>query len=115
MRVEEVDSLDDPRMDDYRVVKEAALLQGRGVFIAEGRLVVERLLEPSCRFEIKSMLLTPARLDALRPDIERSGKNPLVYLVSRETMDGVVGFKFHQGAVAAGRIGPGLHVDDVLH
>jgi tRNA G18 (ribose-2'-O)-methylase SpoU len=114
MRVEVIESLDDPRVDDYRVIKEAALLQQRGVFIAEGSLVLERLLDPGCRFEIKSMLLTPKRLEAMTPDIERSGKDPLVLRVTREQMDGVVGFRFHQGAVAAGRIGGGLSVDEVV-
>ncbi len=114
MRIEAIDHLDDPRVDDYRVLKEAALLLDRGVFIAEGRLVVERLLEPANRFAIKSMLVTPARLEAMREAIDASGKDPLIYVVERERMDQVVGFRFHQGVVAAGRIGPGLGVDDVV-
>lgn len=114
MRIEEIHQPDDPRVDDFRVLKDADLLAKRGVFIAEGRLVVERLLLPSCRFGIKSLLLTPRRFEAIRPAIEASGKDPLVYLLSREAMDDVVGFHFHQGALGAGRLEDDGDVEPVL-
>ena len=37
-------SADDPRVLDYRAVREPDLVRRRGLFIAEGRLVVARLL-----------------------------------------------------------------------
>ena len=55
---------DDPRIDDYRVVSEPALARERGLFVAEGRLVVSRLLTDR-RYEVRSVLVTEtACLDA---------------------------------------------------
>lgn len=104
MRIEAIDHPDDPRVDDYRGLKEAELLQRRGVFIAEGRLVVERLLSPRCPFAVKSMLLTPQRADELRETIESSARDPRILTLSAQHMAEVVGFRFHRGILAAGRI-----------
>jgi len=35
---------DDPRVSWYKGVRDADLVQRRGLFVAEGRLVVERLI-----------------------------------------------------------------------
>ena len=40
-----IDDLDDPRLADYRNVPDRVLLRDRGVFVAEGRIVVRHLLE----------------------------------------------------------------------
>ena len=42
--VDRILSADDPRVHDYRAVREPDLVRRRGLFIAEGRLVVGRLL-----------------------------------------------------------------------
>ena len=44
MPVIRIDQLDDPRLDDYRNVRDPELLRRRGFFVAEGGLVVVRLL-----------------------------------------------------------------------
>ena len=44
MRVERIERLDDPRVADYRDLREAELRDGSGRFVVEGRLGVERLL-----------------------------------------------------------------------
>lgn len=112
MRAEHVDSPNDPRLDDYRVLKEGDLLRRRGVFIAEGRLVVERLLEPSCRFGVKSALATPRALEALAPALERCGRDAPVFVMPKEQMEAVMGFAFHRGVVAAGLVGDALTVEE---
>jgi hypothetical protein len=54
--VTEISDSADARLADFRVVREPDLALNRGVFIAEGRLVVRRLLSESrfatrmCRF-----------------------------------------------------------------
>lgn len=102
-----VASPDDPRLADYRVVKERDTLAARGVFIAEGRLVVERLLSPACRFAVRSLLLLNDRLDAMRPFVEPRlrdlhGAGATVFLADRAVMDAIVGFRFHQGCLGVG-------------
>ena len=73
----EIESIVDPfdaRLDDYRNVKDAEWIQRRDIFLAEGRLVVERLLA-SARFRVRSVLVTETALrglrDALDPRLKR--------------------------------------------
>src|SRR5687767_10233854 len=55
MRVIRIEQFDDPRLHDYRKVSDGEILRRRNLFVAEGRLVVGRLLEDGHRVE--SMLL----------------------------------------------------------
>lgn len=97
---EPVGDLDDPRLDAYRNIPDPDLRAARGLFVAEGRLVVSRLLA-STRFAAQSVLVTPvaraALADALtpRPDVP-------VYEVSQDTMNHVAGFDVHRGCLAIG-------------
>ena len=63
--IQPIDRLDDPRVATYSRVGDAAWLRDRGLFVAEGRLVVRRLFEAR-RFEVDSVLVTPAALAALQ-------------------------------------------------
>jgi tRNA G18 (ribose-2'-O)-methylase SpoU len=68
MPVIRLDSLDDPRLADYRAVRDPELLHTRNLFVAEGRLVVERLLATH-RYTIQSLLLSDAAYAALGPSL----------------------------------------------
>ncbi|NOT25132.1 MAG: RNA methyltransferase [Acidobacteria bacterium] len=100
MSTEAVASLDDARLDDYRNLTDAELLHTRGVFAAEGRLVVRRLLTES-PLATRSVMLTEtargsmAEALSLRPEIP-------VYVVPQHVMDGVAGFNVHRGCLAIG-------------
>ena len=66
MPVDRITSADDPRVHDYRAVREPELVRRRGLFIAEGRLVVARLLAlPHLR--IRSILLSAANAERPLP------------------------------------------------
>ncbi|MGH7315094.1 MAG: TrmH family RNA methyltransferase [Candidatus Rokuibacteriota bacterium] len=99
MKVEILDDPADPRAADYREPRDGQLRRRAGLFLAEGRLVVRRLLEAS-RFRIRSLLLTPRALDDLRDLLARDDAPP-AYLASAATIRDVVGFKFHRGCLAA--------------
>ena len=104
-----VTALDDPRIADYARVGDAAWLREHGLFVAEGRLVVRRLLTAS-RFVARSILLTPAARQAL-PDLIEPPPCP-VYLCEQEVMNGVAGFNFHRGCLAlAARDGAEVPLD----
>lgn len=101
------ESPDDPRLLDYTILKERELLRDRGVFIAEGRLVVERLLDPRCPFVVRSMLVLDTRADEahrLARTRLAAGRTPPfpIFVASRRVMDSIVGFRFHQGCLAVG-------------
>jgi len=95
----------DPRIADYRVVSDAILLERRGLFVAEGRLVVRHLLDDG-RFRIRSLLVTPAAGAALRTGLrtgDGSSSEELpspTYVISPEAMKGLTGFNFHRGCLA---------------
>lgn len=103
---EQVDDLDDPRLADYRNLPDATLFRERGVFVAEGRLVVRRLLE-SGRFPVRSLMLTPPAADALS-DVLAAHTSIPVYAVSQAVMNRVTGFNMHRGCLAIGERGPGI-------
>jgi tRNA G18 (ribose-2'-O)-methylase SpoU len=98
-RVIRVDSLDDPRVAEYRWVGDHEALVGAGLFVAEGRLVVRRLLaEP--RFTVHSVLVTKPAFAALRDVFAARTPQTPVYIVEQETMNGVTGFNMHRGCLA---------------
>jgi tRNA G18 (ribose-2'-O)-methylase SpoU len=96
-----IDSADDPRVQDYRAVREPELVRRRGLFIAEGRLVVARLVAlPGAR--IRSILVNEAGLAALRTHAGAAlddGAVP-IYLAAPGTIDAIGGFHFHRGCLS---------------
>ena len=103
-----IDDATDPRVADYIGLKDAELRRRReeptggapGLFIAEGALVLRRLLRSSYR--VRSVLLTPQRYGPLAADL--ADITAPVYLASQEVMNAVAGFDIHRGVLAsAGR------------
>jgi tRNA G18 (ribose-2'-O)-methylase SpoU len=94
-----VDDAGDPRLADYSGIPDPELARARGVFVAEGRLVVRRLL--SARFTTRSLMVTPAALDAVAPEISERPCLP-VYVVPQAVMNTVAGFHIHRGCLAIG-------------
>ena len=57
MQIQPVESLEDPRLADYRNVRDPELLARSGTFMCEGRLGVRRLLTGG-RFRPRSAFVT---------------------------------------------------------
>lgn len=100
-----IHSPDDPRASAYANQKDAWLRAQRGedpggLFVAEGELVVRALIDSGYR--TRSVLLTPTRLETMRPWLHRLPQGTPVYLASREVMSDVVGFHIHRGILALG-------------
>jgi tRNA G18 (ribose-2'-O)-methylase SpoU len=87
-------------LDDYRNVPDAELLKRRGIFVAEGRLVVARLLAESRR-TVRSVMVTRAARAALA-DVLTARPGLPVYIVPQDVMDGITGFNMHRGCLAIG-------------
>jgi tRNA G18 (ribose-2'-O)-methylase SpoU len=98
--IQVIDRVDDPRIAAYSYVGDPAWLRERGLFVAEGRLVVDRLIE-SARFDIVSLLLTPAAFDALRDRLAAVSSDVLV--AAQTILNGITGFNFHRGCLALAR------------
>jgi len=100
LKIEMVEDPADPRIAGFRDARDGELRRREGLFLAEGRLLVRRLLETS-RFPVQSLLVTPPALDDLRDLLADDAPTP-VHVASPETIRAIVGFKFHRGCLALG-------------
>lgn len=98
MTVVRIESDADERLSDFRNIPDPDLLVRRGVFVAEGRLVVTRLLESGLR--TRALLVTETALASLAESIGNDGFP--VYVVTHAVMNSVAGFNFHRGCLAIG-------------
>jgi tRNA G18 (ribose-2'-O)-methylase SpoU len=94
-----VDSLDAPGLDDYRDIAHPDRLATRGLFVAEGRLVVHRLVGLAT-YRLRSLLLTDAAAAALAAVVGRVPAEVPIYVAGHAVMNGVVGFNIHRGCLA---------------
>ena len=92
-----IESLDDPRVAAYRLIADHEALLERNLFVAEGRLVVRRLLDLR-QWAIESILLTAAAAENLI-DMLANTKAP-IYLVEQELMNDLAGFNIHRGCLS---------------
>jgi tRNA G18 (ribose-2'-O)-methylase SpoU len=107
--MERVDTLDDPRLDDYRDVGDQRLRE-RGAFAVESREVVRRLLRER-RFGLRSVLATERALETLRDLLDDT---TAVYVAGNDLIRSVVGFNFHRGCMGIAERGASLALEDVL-
>lgn len=94
--VQKIDDIEDERLDVYRSIRQSNLTRWSGLLIAEGRLVVERLLESP--LPVESLLVSERRVDQL----PETGETP-VYVVEEALAQQLVGYNFHAGFLACGR------------
>lgn len=90
----------DTRLADYQSIPDPRLAHDRGVFVAEGRLVVSRLLATT-RLAVRSVMVTATALAGIAAALRHRPDAP-VYLVSQQTMNRVAGFNIHRGCLAIG-------------
>jgi tRNA G18 (ribose-2'-O)-methylase SpoU len=104
---------DDARLNDFRDLnsdRRPDLPTGKGLVIAEGVLVAQRML--ASRFSPLAFLGTERRLAELKADL--AGSAVPYYRVSAEVMARVVGFHLNRGVLAAARRPPELSVAQVV-
>jgi tRNA G18 (ribose-2'-O)-methylase SpoU len=87
----------DPRLADYRDIKERPLAAESGRFVAESERVVRRLIGSG--LTVESVLLTAPRLATLADAL--GGPFP-VYLAAQDVIDRIAGFHVHRGCLAIG-------------
>ena len=98
MPVIRIDRLDDPRLAAYRSVSDAELLRRHNRFVAEGRLVVRRLVESG--HGVESLLVNGASLRALQPSLTALPHDVPVYLCGTGDFAAITGFNLHRGCLA---------------
>ena len=93
----------------YRDVGDPAALERKGLFVAEGRLTVERLLDER-RFEIESVAVTLAAAQGLEAVLKRHPDVP-VHVCEPAELEAITGFDFHRGCLALARRPAALPLD----
>lgn len=104
-----VATLDDPRLDAYRNLKDREIAREGNRFIAEGEHLARRLLASDHR--VDSVLMSERRAEELGPLVPNSV--PL-YVAPDAVLEGVIGFRFHSGVLACGIRPTERRIEDVL-
>jgi tRNA G18 (ribose-2'-O)-methylase SpoU len=105
----ELDSLDDERLAPYRALRDRELAREGERFIAEGELVVRRLIASD--FPVESVLLAQRRVAEIGPIVPADVP---VYVVGDELIHRVIGFAFHSGVIACGRRKPPVPLERIV-
>jgi tRNA G18 (ribose-2'-O)-methylase SpoU len=96
-----IDDPDDPRIAAYRDIRERDLSGREGLFIAEGKVVLNVLFSAR-RFEVRSVLLLENRVAGMRDTLGAAPEGIPIYVASQEVMDRIAGFHLHRGILALG-------------
>ena len=110
---EQVTSSDDPRLVDYRELRDTAArrrIEGDEFFIAEGPVAIERLIASG--HGVRSVVVNERKYERLRGLLD-----PLdapTYIVSRDVLHDIVGFDLHRGAIAAADRRPHPSLDSIV-
>jgi len=99
MNAERIERPEEECAAPFRLLREPSALAAAGLFAAEGRLVIERLLGPASRFRMRALLATPRALEALAPLLERSAPRAPLFAAEQDVLQAVVGHALHRGCV----------------
>jgi tRNA G18 (ribose-2'-O)-methylase SpoU len=108
-----VESAIDPRLDDYRELRDPRArrrIEGDEFFICEGPVALERLLASDHR--LRSVMVLERRLPATLELL--SGNDVPVFVVDAATMREVSGFDLHRGVIAAAERQPARTLEEVI-
>ncbi|WP_454850722.1 TrmH family RNA methyltransferase [Rhizobium binxianense] len=101
-----IESADDPRISEFRNVRERDLTGRESRFIAEGTVVLRMLAEAHAAgrgFSAEKILLLRNRAEGVADILARFPPEVPVYVAEAEVLDGIVGFHLHRGVLALGR------------
>lgn len=97
---------DDPRVAEFRDIRERDLKGREGRFIAEGTVVLRMLAAVhggATGIEAEKVLLLENRLEGVRDIIAALPDGVPVMIATRPVMDAIAGFPIHRGILALGR------------
>jgi tRNA G18 (ribose-2'-O)-methylase SpoU len=109
---ERIVTADDPRLADYRELRDAVArrrIEGDELFIAEGPVAIERLLESD--HHVRSVLASEQKYDRIAALV--GGRDVPVFVVDRRLLQDIVGFDLHRGAIAAADRRPHPTLDEL--
>lgn len=107
-----VADLGDPRLMDYREIKDKPLVD-RGLFLAEGEHVVRRMMRAAGAGDVRvrSVLLAERRVEEMLPFVPWGVP---VFVLPGEAVSQLLGFTFHSGVMACGVIPGSARLEEVV-
>ena len=96
-----IEDPEDPRIEGYRDVRERDLVGREGLFVAEGQVVLEKLVRTG-RHPLRSVLVAQKRAAGLSGLLAQLPEEVAVYAAGQGVMDAIVGFHIHRGILALG-------------
>jgi tRNA G18 (ribose-2'-O)-methylase SpoU len=97
--VERIESAQDPRIAAFRGVADPDLVRGRRQFIAEGRLVVRRVVEEK-RYRVRAVLVNDAALAQLEGALATLPSHTEMYVCDTAVFGALTGYHIHRGCLA---------------
>ncbi|TDK39788.1 RNA methyltransferase [Rhizobium deserti] len=101
-----IEDADDPRIAEFRAIRERDLTGREGRFIAEGTVVLRMLSaahQHGTDFRAEKILLLENRVGGLVEVLAEFPPEVPVYVASGEVLDRIAGFHLHRGVLALGR------------
>ena len=109
-----IDEPDDPRIVGFRDIRERDLTGRRGMFLAEGEVVLNVLMSDRSLCRPVAFLLDTKRVDGLAGLLARVTEGTPVYVANQAVLDRIAGFHLHRGILALGEKPPVLTLDACL-
>ncbi len=110
-----IDDPDDPRIADYRDVRERDLVGRRGLFLAEGEVVLRLLAGrggTAPAGTLVSVLVSQGSVARIADALALLPPEVAIHVAGQAVMDRIVGFPIHRGILALGRArAPGTVAD----
>jgi tRNA G18 (ribose-2'-O)-methylase SpoU len=113
MAVERIDRADDARISAYRDVRDGQLVRARGLFVAEGRLIVRRVVEDK-RYRLHSLLVNDAALRDLASVSATIEPHVPIFACNTDDLAGIAGYHVHRGCLALVERPPATPIEEVL-
>jgi tRNA G18 (ribose-2'-O)-methylase SpoU len=113
MAVERIEGASDPRVGAWRDVRDGELLRARGLFVAEGRFVVRRVLAEQ-RYRVHSLLVNEAALNDLASPLASIADDVPILVCSAGDLAGIAGYHVHRGCLALVHRPPLVPIDEVV-
>ncbi|MFN0068042.1 MAG: TrmH family RNA methyltransferase [Limisphaerales bacterium] len=107
-----VDTLDVPDLAPYRTMRRHQAQRADGVFVAEGPIVVRRLLESG--LDVVNLLMPAGWAEQLAPLVEARAPDAPVFVADLAQLETLTGFTVYQGVLALGRIPPVPSLGELL-
>lgn len=110
--IERIFTIDSPGLECYTTLKRPVEHYEKGLFVIEGDKVMERFFESS--LPLVSVLFTDKWFETFRENIEKRDESVKVFIASIEHMAHIVGFNYHHGIMAVGRMPGTLTLDEAV-